>query len=147
LRQKTLYYYRMHHDQLDRMCAEHPQILLLDLHSFSDEIVPDDRLCQDRRTPDICLGVDEQFTPERLASAAESILWANGFTTARNYPYSGSLVPGTVLSRRIHCDCASIMLEWNRRVYYDENDTPDADRIHHIQRIIRQIADACVTLN
>lgn len=38
------------------------------------------------------------------------------------------------------------MLEWNRWACCDEDGTPDADRIHPIQRIICQIVYACVTI-
>ena len=44
LRQKTLRYYRQHHDRLDLMCRRHSRVLLLDMHSFSDELVPLDQL-------------------------------------------------------------------------------------------------------
>ncbi len=146
LKRKTLRYYREHHARLDRVCAEHPRILLLDLHSFSEELVPRDQLRPGEGTPDICLGVDERFTPEELAASAESILRSVGFTTARNYPYSGSLVPNAVLTGKLDCDCASIMLEWNKRVYCDAQGRPAAGSLARIRETVGRIAELSLDL-
>ncbi len=141
LLRETLVYYHRHHERLNRVCAEHPHILLLDLHSFSDEIVPRDQLRRGESTPDVCLGIDDKHTPAELASVAEHCLRAEGFVTARNYPYSGCLIPGDVLNGKTHCDCASIMLEWNKRVYCDERGIPAAGAMDRIRKTIAQIAE------
>lgn len=65
LRRETLVWYHGHHEKLNRACVEHPRLLLLDMHSFSDDIVPRDRLRSGERTPDVCLGIDEKYTPPR----------------------------------------------------------------------------------
>ena len=65
LRRETLVWYHGHHEKLNRACIEHPRLLLLDMHSFSDDIVPRDRLRSGERTPDVCLGIDEKYTPPR----------------------------------------------------------------------------------
>ena len=139
LKQKTLAYYRGHHERLDRICAAHPRILLLDMHSFSDEIVPRDQLRAGRDTPDVCIGVDEKYTPPELVSLAESVLRKAGFSTARNYPYSGSLVPNAVLSGRSGCGCVSVMLEWNKRAYCGGNGLPVEQRLALIRKTIGRI--------
>lgn len=141
LKEKTLCYYREHHVRLDRLCAEHPKLLLLDLHSFSDELVPREQLRRDEETPDVCLGIDESYTPEDLVSVAERCLHNAGFSTTRNYPYSGSLVPNTVLTKSIHCDCASIMLEWNKRAYCKKDELPDAETLARIREVVLRIAN------
>lgn len=61
LRRETLVWYHGHHEKLNRACVEHPRLLLLDMHSFSDDIVPRDRLRSGERTPDVCLGIDEKI--------------------------------------------------------------------------------------
>ena len=71
----------------------------------------------------------------------ETLVWAEGFVTARNFPYSGSLVPNAVLGQEISCDCASIMLEWNKRVYCNERGIPDAGTIERIRQTVSRIAE------
>ena len=51
-REKALRYYREHHETMDYYCGHHPRIQLFDLHSYSDEIVPEDFLRKGERTPD-----------------------------------------------------------------------------------------------
>ncbi len=146
LRRKTLRYYRQHHDRLDLMCRRHSRVLLLDMHSFSDELVPLEQLRHGVSTPDVCLGVDEKYTPPELALAVERCLHEAGFTMMRNYPYSGSLVPNSILNGTSGCDCISIMLEWNKRTYCDMNGIPDSGKLEEISGIIRRIADGCADL-
>ena len=143
LREKTLRYYRKHHARLDQLCAEHPKLLLLDLHSFSDAIVPRAQLLPGIGTPDVCLGIDRNFTPESLAATAEVCLQQAGFSTARNYPYSGTLVPNAVMTKALHCDCASIMLEWNKRVYCKRDGISDVETLARIREAILQIVKQC----
>ncbi len=141
LRRETLVWYHGHHEKLNRACIEHPRLLLLDMHSFSDDIVPRDRLRSGERTPDVCLGIDEKYTPPGIVSIAEFCLRAEGFVTARNFPYSGSLVPNAVLGKEVSCDCASIMLEWNKRVYCNERGIPDAGTMEGIRQTVSRIAE------
>ncbi len=136
LKQKTLAYYLAHHEQLDRVCAAHPRVLLLDMHSFSDEIVPRDQLRAGRDTPDVCIGIDEKYTPPELVSVAESCLRAEGFAAARNYPYSGCMVPNAVLNGTIDCDCVSVMLEWNKRAYCSGDGLPVEQRLARIRKTV-----------
>ena len=139
LKQRTLRYYREHHARLDTLCALHPRLLLLDLHSFSDAIVPKAQLHPGMETPDVCLGMDTRFTPEALAATAEQILREAGFSTARNYPYAGSMVPNAVLNRNVDCDCISLMLEWNRRAYCINAGTADPEMLDEIRAVIEKI--------
>jgi N-formylglutamate amidohydrolase len=141
LKAKTLLCYQTHHRRLDRLCAEHSRLLLLDLHSFSEELVPRGQLRCGESMHDVYLGGDGRFTPSELAASAEAVLRSAGFSMARNYPYSGSLVPGAVLRGTVRCDCASIMLEWNKRVYCNAQGRPAAASLARIREIVRRIAD------
>lgn len=143
VKQKTLRYYQQHHDRLNLMCNQHSRVLLLDMHSFSDEIVPRSQLRQGESTPDICLGIDDKYTPQALSFKVECVLHELGFSTMRNYPYSGCLVPNAVMNGMSRCNCVSIMLEWNKRVYCDECGMPIAEKIERIRNIIHQIIDLC----
>lgn len=146
VKQKTLRYYQQHHDLLDQICGRHVRVLLLDLHSFSDEIVPHDQLRQGESTPDVCLGIDDKYTPPELSFAVECVLHESGFSTARNYPYSGCLVPNALLNGTSRCDCVSIMLEWNKRFYCDEHSTPGKERLDQIRKTIARIVSVCEDL-
>lgn len=81
------------------------------MHSYSDDIVPKDFLREGRKTPEVCIGTNPHFTPPALAETAERRFREAGFTTARNYPYSGCLVPNAALSGEV--DCIAVMLEFN----------------------------------
>lgn len=137
LKAKTLRYYRAHHERMDRICREHKRVLLIDLHSYSDEIVPRDFLCAGIETPDVCIGTDARFTPPRLAQLTQKRFQDAGFSTALNYPYSGCYVPNAALQSEI--DCASIMLEFNKRVYMGDIEKKNAPMMGKISAIIREI--------
>ena len=145
IREKTLVYYHKHHDRIDRICAQHRRILLVDLHSYSDEIVPRDFLQQGIDTPDICIGTDSFFTPDLLTSFTEEKFRSAGYSTNLNYPYSGCFIPDTVLSGESDCDLVSVMIEVNKRVYLDKVNNPDCVQVLEISNLIRNIADYWMT--
>ena len=144
LREKTLRYYHEHHDKVDAVCRMHGRVTVFDLHSFSDEIVPKDFLQPGIPTPDICIGTDEHFTPETLTEIVERHFRDAGFTTARNYPYSGCLVPNSVLSGE--CGGISVMIECNKRIYCDRSGKPDEKKIAQLRGILKDIVSDCTTL-
>ena len=144
IREKTLVYYQRHHTRMDRICEKHGRVLLFDLHSYSDEIMPGVFLREGIPTPDVCVGADPVFTPEKLAAAAEGVFREAGYTTARNYPYSGCYVPNTVMKGR--ADCIPVMLEFNKRVYCDETGAPVPDALGRLRRLLEQMAAECSLL-
>jgi len=127
LKRRTRIYYDGHHKRLDEICMKHEKILLIDLHSFSDEIVPLHFLKDGEPTPGICIGTDPGYTPRALTEAAMKVFGEAGYSVRENYPYTGCLVPNAVMSGRTRCRCASIMLEINKRVYCDEA----GNAVHH----------------
>ena len=141
---RTKTYYDRHHETLDRLCSPHGRILLIDLHSYADELVPTDFLRQGGTTPDFCIGADETYTPPELISTVEEYCHPAGYSTAVNYPYTGCLVPNSVLSGRCRCDCVAVMLEIHKRVYLDENGRPDISAAARLQDLIGRITEkAC----
>ena len=144
LREKTLDYYWKHHEQVDRICRKHMRILLFDMHSFSDEIVPKDFLRERQETPDVCIGTNPHFTPPALSETAERHFREAGFTTARNYPYSGCLVANAALSGEV--DCIAVMLEFNKRIYCDSSGIPIPNTVKRIERIMEALTAACADL-
>ncbi len=144
LRERTLCYYHAHHARMDEICRKHRKTVLFDLHSYSDEIVPEDFLRDGIETPDVCIGTDTRFTPPQLVQITRDHFEKAGYSTALNYPYEGCYVPNAVLTGSR--DCVSIMLELNRRVYSDDRGLLIARKLEEIRKIIRQITAECVTL-
>ena len=145
-KEKALSYYRKHHEEMDRICSRFARIALFDLHAFSEEIVPKDFLRGDKPLPDICIGVDERYTPPELARLAERYFREAGLSFVVNYPYSGCFVPDAVLSGKSGCDLVSIMLEFNKRVYAPDG-TADTRKAQRIREILRTLAAECAALD
>ena len=141
---KTLEYYRKHHERMNYVCGRHPGILLVDLHSYSDEIIPGRR--QDMRMPDLCIGTDPVYTPPELAGIVRKRFSEAGFSISVNDPYSGCFVPGAVLSGKSRCDCISIMLEFHKRTYCDENGNSVPRKLDEIRKILLQVIADCADL-
>ena len=141
LREKTLRYYRAHHARLDGICERHPRILFLDLHSYSDEILPPER--RGGSTPDLCIGTEERFTPAWLKDLVRKHFLRAGFSVAENTPYPGCLIPDAVLSGRADCDLIGIMLEIHRRAYCDENGKSIPEKLSLLQETVRRITEEC----
>ena len=91
--------------------------MIVDAHSFPDIPLPFEK-DQRQPRPDICIGTSDFHTPEAVVSTIERRCHANGYTTMRNAPYSGTMVP----SRYYLADSRvqSVMIELNRRLYMDE---------------------------
>lgn len=139
LREKTRKYYDAHHERINGLCAHHPRVLLIDLHSYSDEIVPAGFLRRGRPLPDLCVGVDSRFTPPDLARAAVKGFTAAGLTVAVNYPYRGCYVPEDVMHGEADCDFRGIMMEFNRSAYLHGQSGPDPEKAEKIRRAFRCI--------
>ena len=137
LKARTLKYYKAHHEKLNRCCQEHPRILLVDIHSYSDEIVPGraERSCP---MPDVCIGTDTMYTPERLLGLVRDRFSTIGFSVACNDPYSGTMVPAAVLSGQCNSDLISIMLEFHKRAYLDSVGVPKHKESQAIRSAIRE---------
>ena len=144
LRQKTLAYYTAHHARMDRLCETHPRILFIDLHSYSDEILPPGFRQSAAPTPDLCIGTDPRYTPLRLAATVKKRFTAAGFTAAVNDPYAGCYIPNAVLHGRSNCDCVSIMLEFHKRTYCDRPGRSVPEKLKAIRRVIWQVIAACL---
>ena len=139
VREQALKYYWDHHARMDEICHRHSRILLIDLHSYSDEIVPEDFLAEGRPPPDLCIGVDERYTPPELVEIVRRRYTEAGFSTAVNYPYSGCYIPNAVWQGKSGCDCIGIMLEHHKRIYCDNRDQSIPKQLAQIRNIIRQI--------
>lgn len=139
LREKTRRYYDIHHASINRLCEQHRRILFFDMHSYTGEIIPAEFLRTGKTLPDLCIGVDYQFTPPELARAVLHGFQEAGLTIAVNDPYSGCYVPEAVMNRESDCEFAGIMLEFHRRAYLDEQGSLAGNRVEKIREVIRRM--------
>jgi N-formylglutamate amidohydrolase len=114
-------YYRPHHDALAeavaRQLERYGNCLIIDGHSFSSVPLPHEP-DQEPERPQICIGTDGYHTPGWLAEAARGAFEAQGFATAVNRPFSGSLVPSAFYRKDPRV--LSVMIELNRSLYMDQ---------------------------
>lgn len=128
---KCLTIYDSYHRSLEKKVTEclreHGGCLLLDCHSFHDEM---------RYTgydtsafPDVCIGVNGAVTEE--ARYVMDAFRSGGYTVKLNEPFSGALIPLKYLNdSRVD----SIMIELNRRIY-------DNASFSAVQNLCRKIYD------
>ena len=144
LKEKTEKYYQSHHRRLDRICMENARILLLDIQSYSDEIVPREYWKAEISSPDICIGTNERFTPPTLTKIVRRRFEEAGLSTSVNYPYSGTYIPNTVHSGESSCDFVSVMVAVNKRVYMDQEGKPNPDKIQILRKLVQTIVNDCI---
>ena len=147
LKALTRKYYDEHHAWLDTACGRHPRVLLFDMHSFSDRIVPKDFLRDGVPTPDVCIGTDGRYTPPELTAVVERRFAEAGYSAAVNDPYSGCFVPNAVMNGTCGTDFIGIMLEVNRRAYCDEAGEPVPEKLAAVREVVQRIIVDCVDLD
>ena len=64
-----------------------------------------------------------------------------------NIPYSGSFVPNAVLNGSCTCDLVSVMLEFNKQLYCDENGNCVEVRALQLRNLMSRILVDCVDLD
>ena len=142
LREKTLAYYKLHHERLDsEALGFRGKLVLFDLHSFSRQILVGKVRVDCRPLPDICIGGDE-YLPKAKADAVIRAFQAAGYSVAVNDPYSGSMVPNAVLSGRADLDLLSCMAEVNKRVYLTPEGRPIPAAVRRIRAVLAALAEA-----
>ena len=139
-------YYDEHHARMDRLCERHPRILLFDLHSFSEETLPEHIRKRTDRIPDVCIGADWKYTPYELISRIKRRLDEVNLLYMVNTPYSGTFVPNAVLQGNSSCDLISVMLEFNKRLYCGENGKADEAKAEQIRKLLLRILCDCTDL-
>lgn len=144
LLEKTKIYYDRHHDRMNSVAKKHPHLLLFDVHSFSDEIVPKEYLHERGTTPDVCIGVDPQYTPAPLVEILEKHLLRENVSFAVNYPYAGCFVPNAVLEKKNSADFIGTMIEVNKRFYCDQNGDVIEGRLLQLKNILEKVLIDCI---
>ncbi len=111
-------YYDGHHASLTaevrKILEKKKKVLILDLHSYSDEQAI--HIEKKPPFPDICIGLNEGFKNKKLLDAILRRIEDNGFSYQINYPYSGSIMPNRLKKSELK-NVESIMLEVNKRLY------------------------------
>ena len=147
IREATRKYYDEHHRRMDSLCAEHPRILLIDLHSFSEEALPEHlRKRAGGRIPDVCIGTDREYTPPELTACAERCAKEAGLSHMTDTPYCGTFVPNAVMKGNAGCDLISVMLEINKRVYLDGDGKVIDAKADLLREMVLRILCGCVEL-
>ena len=144
---QTRKYYDEHHARMNGICERHPRILLFDIHSFSAEALPEHIRRWADQVPDVCIGTDPKYTPEELPRRIRWRVNELDLICMDNIPYRGTFVPGCVLDGNSSCDLVSVMLEFNKKLYCDENGKPIEAKVEQIRKLVRRILVDCVDLD
>lgn len=133
--------YEPHHAQLNKLSqkivAQHGSCIMIDLHSYSDDLVLK-LFGYTENLPDICLGYDDEWLSENDTLRLKSYIERLGYSCAPNYPYVGALVPMDFYRDKtpgLH----SVILEVNRRVYLD-GEMVRQESVRGVSKIIKYIA-------
>lgn len=109
------HYHQCLNDCAHRLYESHQGLLLLDCHSFSEEVAS---FLQPGPYPDVCLGTVPGFSSLLLTKFFVSTFENAGYRVALNKPYSGSLIPSVFTSGEpLKYPFVSIMIEINKRTY------------------------------
>ena len=112
--------------------------LIIDGHSFPPLPLPYE-LQQTAFRPDFCLGTDDFHTPEELVERVEKELESYGYSTARDQPFSGTIVP--MKHYRKDKRAQSLMIEINRWLYLREDYSVDLERTKTLVSVLRRVAE------
>lgn len=143
---RTRKYYDEHHARMNEICGRHPRILLFDIHSFSEDTLPEHIRKRADRLPDVCIGTDPEYTPRELFLRIKRRVNELSLTVMENIPYGGTFVPGCVLDGSSSCDLISVMLEFNRKLYCDGNGKPAEAKTEQIRKLVREILTDCADI-
>ena len=107
---------------MDQALEEHDRCLIIDGQSFPSKALPYE-INSEAARPDFCLGTDDFHTAEKLVGGVESELQRLGYSTVRNEPFSGTIVP--LKYYRKDQRVQSLMIEINRKLYVKEDYSVD----------------------
>lgn len=135
---RTLTYYHQHHEKLKALVQSSAEdVAILDLHSFSDQIIPSRNRKDGKVIPDICLGLgDEIFATYLYESFSKA-----DFSVEFDYPYAGSLLPNLDPWWTAKHTCRSVMVEIHKRVYLENKRTAElisavlSDYLSYVQNL------------
>lgn len=111
-------YYNEHHkkltDETKKILASGKKVLILDLHSFSNEQA--ELIGKEGPFPDVCIGLNDTEYDQRILNVIIKKIEDKGYSYRINYPYSGSIIPNGLTKSQLK-KVVSIMIEVNKRIY------------------------------
>jgi N-formylglutamate deformylase len=131
-----------HHQKLTEVVEgallANKRCLIIDGHSFPALPLPYE-LNQTAFRPDFCLDTDDFHTPEELVARVETIFESCGYSTARDQPFSGTIVPMKHYrkDRRVQ----SLMIEINLWLYLGEDYSVETERVEVLIEILRRVTE------
>ncbi len=135
-------YYIPHHqkltDAVDDSILADDHCLIIDGHSFPALPLPYE-LNQTAFRPDFCIGTDDFHTSEELVATVEKIFESCGYSTTRDQPFSGTIVP--MKHYRKDQRVQSLMIEINRWLYLGEDYSVDSERTKTLIEVLRRVAE------
>ena len=135
-------FYHLHHRKLeeivDQTLAEHGRCLIIDGHSFPSKALPYELNAEAAR-PDFCLGTDDFHTAEKLVGGVESELQRLGYSSARNAPFNGTIVP--LKHYRKDQRVQSLMIEINRKLYVKEDYSVDWASLQKVIMVLDSVRE------
>ena len=126
-------------DAVEESLTANDYCLIIDGQSFPALPLPYE-LNQTAFRPDFCLGTDDFYTSEELVVRVEKELESCGYSTARDQPFSVTVVPIKHFQkdRRVQ----SLMIEINRWLYLAEDYSVDSERSEMLVKILRRVGEA-----
>lgn len=118
-------YHRSLEEKVKKCLVKHGKCVILDCHSFHDEMNYTDYETKD--FPDVCIGINGKMSAED--QLVIDIFMSNGYSIKVNEPFAGSLVPLRYLNDE---HVISIIIELNRRIY-------DNSSFEKVKNICREI--------
>ena len=89
--------------------------------------------------PIFCIGTDDFHTPEELVERVEKELESYGYSTARDQPFSGTIVP--MKHYRKDQRVQSLMIEISRWLYLAEDYSVDRGKIKQLVNMLRCVSE------
>ena len=135
-------YYIPHHQKLTEVVEEsllaNEHCLIIDGHSCPALPLPYE-LEQTSFLQEFCSVTDDFRTPEEQVAKVEKILESCGYSTARDQPFSGTIVPMKHYQkdRRVQ----SLMIEINRWLYLGEDYSVDSERTKTLVSVLRRVVE------
>ena len=114
-------FYKTHHENftkiVDAKLKQNNKVLIIDCHSFPKYPLPYE-LNQSIDRPEICIGIDNFHTSEKLKKSFGELFQELNFIVKYNEPFKGSIVPLKFYNKEIRVQ--SIMIEVRRDLYMNE---------------------------
>ena len=125
-------------DAVEGSLSANDYCLIIDGQSFPALPLPYE-LNQTAFRQDFCLGTDDFYTSEELVVRVEKEIESSGYSTVRNQPFCGTVVPIKHFQkdRRVQ----SLMIEINRWLYLGEDYSVDSERSEMLVQILRRVGE------